>query len=227
MQEILGIPVFDDDIYKLVVRFAVNVIFMLALVRFVYFPRKGLKNYFFSFIMVNIVVFFICFTLKKFDLGLGMALGLFAIFGVLRYRTDSIPIREMTYLFLVIGLAVINALANKKMSYTEIFFTNIAIIAVTYFLERLPLLKGELHKTITYDRMDLIKPERYVDMVHDVEDRLGLKLSRIELGRIDFLQGRVTLDIYYFMDQQEALQEGHVTIQNERKVEIGMRQKKR
>lgn len=113
------------------------------------------------------------------------------------------------------------------MSYTEIFFTNIAIIAVTYFLERLPLLKGELHKTITYDRMDLIKPERYVDMVHDVEDRLGLKLSRIELGRIDFLQGRVTLDIYYFMDQQEALQEGHVTIQNERKVEIGMRQKKR
>ena len=105
----LGVKLFDDDLWKLLFRFALNTAVMLLIVRMIYYPIARRKDYLFTYIMISILTFFICFTLKKFDLGLGMALGLFAIFGIIRYRTDPIPIKEMTYLFIIIGVSVINA----------------------------------------------------------------------------------------------------------------------
>ena len=130
--EFLGIKFFDDDIYKLMFRFAIDFIAVVIIVRYIYYPSARKKEYMFTYFMISVLIFFICFTLKKFELGLGMALGLFALFGILRYRTGTIPIKEMTYLFMIIGLSVINALVNKKMSYAELAFTNVVIIGIAY-----------------------------------------------------------------------------------------------
>lgn len=200
--EFLGIPLYDDDMLKLLARFLVNFVVVFVLVRFVYYKYTQSKDYLFTFFMINLMVFFICFTLKKFDLGLGMALGLFAIFGILRYRTSQIPIKEMTYLFMVIGVGVVNSLANKKMSYAELAFTNLSIIGLASILESLPLLRRELRETIIYEKVDLIRPENHAALVDDLQQRTGLKLSRVELGQINFLRDTVAIDLYYYPHEQ-------------------------
>ena len=133
--EFLEVPLFDDDIYKLAVRFLLNVFFMVLIVRFAILPGKSNREFAFTAVMMNVTAFFICFSLKKLELELGMALGLFAIFGVLRYRTDAIRTKEMTYLFILLGIAVINALSNRKTSYAEILAINCVIFAVTMLKE--------------------------------------------------------------------------------------------
>ena len=201
--EFLEIPLYDDDVIKLLVRFLINGLFLTLIVRGVYYKNSGSKDYIFGFCMLNVLVFFICFTLKKFELQLGMALGLFAIFGILRYRTDPIPIREMTYLFMVIGIGVINALANKNMSYAEIAVTNGLIYGLAMFLEATPLLRHELEEKVRYENIELIKPERHEELMADLEARTGLKISRIELGEIDFLRDTVRLRVFYYPQDQE------------------------
>jgi hypothetical protein len=116
--ELFGIPFFDDDFYKMVFRFFINFFFLTALIKFSYYKFSKKADYLFTFYLVGTIVFFLCFTLKKYEIDLGLALGLFAIFGILRYRTDPLKVKEMTYLFIVIGISLINALSNKKMSYT-------------------------------------------------------------------------------------------------------------
>ena len=114
--DIFGIPFFDNDFYKMLIKLIINVIFLTGIIRFIYYKYSKKKEYLFTFYLIGTVVFFLCFTLKKYELDLGMALGLFAIFGILRYRTTPIDVKEMTYLFVVIGISVMNALSNKKMS---------------------------------------------------------------------------------------------------------------
>jgi hypothetical protein len=202
--EFLGISIFDDDVYKLLFRFGLNSLVLITIVRYIYYPIAMRKDYLFTYIMISVISFFICFTLKKFDLGLGMALGLFAIFGIIRYRTDPIPIKEMTYLFIIIGVSVINALSNKKMSYVELGVTNVAVIAITYGLERIWLLKHETRKVIVYEKIDLIKPEKYKELKADLEERTGLQINRIEVGKIDFLRDTATVRIFFYEDDQSS-----------------------
>ena len=198
----LGIQYYDDDFLKLLFRFCFNLIAILIIVRMIYYPIAKRKDYLFTYIMISILVFFICFTLKKFELGLGMALGLFAIFGIIRYRTDPIPIKEMTYLFIVIGISVINALSNKKMSYAELMLTNTIIILATYGLERLWLLRHESRKIIIYEKIDMIVPENHDLLKEDLEKRTGIMISRFEIGKINFLNDTVQIFIYYYKDDQ-------------------------
>ncbi len=212
IMEFLGVPFYDDDIFKMLFRYLVNFVVVTVIVRFVYYRHSLSKDYLFTFFMINTLVFFICFTLKKFDLGLGMALGLFAIFGILRYRTSTIPIKEMTYLFMVIGVGVINALSNKKMSYIELAFTNLCIIGLAAFLENLPLLKRELRETILYEKVDLIRPENHAELVADLQERTGLKLSRLELGEINFLRDTVSIDLFYYPHEQALPREDCIEV---------------
>ena len=127
-----------------------------------------------------------------------MALGLFAIFGIIRYRTDAIPIKEMTYLFVVIGVSVINSLANKKMSYAEILLANVVITGAVYVLEQLKSLKQLAVKTIVYENIDNIKPENYVALKQDLEHRTGLKIESITIGSLDFLKDTALVTVQYF-----------------------------
>tara|TARA_R110000737_G_scaffold345455_1_gene373982 strand:- start:57865 stop:58362 length:498 start_codon:yes stop_codon:yes gene_type:complete len=149
------------------------------------------------------ITFFICFALKKLDIDTGMGLGLFAIFGIIRYRTNPVEIKEMTYLFLVIGLSVINSLASNKVSISEMLIINGSIIGITAGLEYLWLLKHETRKTIVYERIELIKPEHYDEMMADLKERTGLEINRFEVGKINFLRDVAQVMIYYYEDDQK------------------------
>ena len=151
--------------------------------------------------LLSTIVFLLLFLLSSVKLQVGLALGLFAIFGILRYRTRQIPIREMTYLFLVIGLSVINALANKKISYAELLFTNFMVLFVAWGFEKIWLMRHESKKTIIYEKIDLVKHERRQELLKDLEERTGLKITRIEIGRIDFMRDIARIQVFYFEDE--------------------------
>jgi hypothetical protein len=140
--------------------------------------------------------------LESVELQMGFALGLFAVFGIIRYRTDAIPIKEMTYLFVVIGMSVMNALINKKISLVELSFANLVIIGATYGLEKVWLLRHEAQKIIVYENIDLIKVGREEEMIADIELRTGIKVNRFEIGKIDFLRDTALIKIYFFEDEQ-------------------------
>ena len=196
--EFLDIPLFDDDFFKMMFRFFINFTFLTLIIRFIYYPLTKRKDYVFTYYLISAIVFFICFTLKKYELDIGMALGLFAIFGIIRYRTDAIQIKEMTYLFVVIGVSVINALANKKMSYSEILGANALIILVLLVIERYWSLKQEESKAIVYENIENIKPENYHLLKQDLENRTGLTINKVTIGSVDFLKDTAKLTIFYF-----------------------------
>lgn len=202
----LGLELINqEDFLKLLFRFGSNFLFMVLLVRYVYYPVARKKEYLITFFLISTTVFLLCFLLDNVKLELGFALGLFAIFGIIRYRTDAIPIKEMTYLFMVIGLSVINALANKKVSYAELYFTNFVIIAITYGLEKFWLVKHEKRKRVVYENIELIKPSNRLQMHEDLENRTGIKISRFEIGKINFLRDSADVKIFYFEDEQVNL----------------------
>ena len=201
--EFLGSRVIDvDDVFKLLVRFGYNFFFTLILVRYIYYPLSKRKDYLFTYILISSTIFILCFSLSNVKLELGFALGLFAVFGIIRYRTDAMPIKEMTYLLIVIGVSVVNALANKKISHAELLLSNVIILVITFALEKLFLLKHEAFKEILYEKIELIRPDKDKELIEDLQQRTGLKISRIEVGRIDFLKDTALLKIFYFSEEQ-------------------------
>ena len=205
MPEFLNIELMNwEDFWDLILRCVFNTLVVLYVVRILYYKASRKKDYLFTYILISLVVFFMIMLLENIKVELGFALGLFAIFGMLRYRTLQIPIREMTYLFLVIGISLINALANRRVSYAELLFTNVTIVTVTYMLERVFLLKHESRRMIQYEKVDLIKPERRAELISDLEERTGLKINRVEIGRVDYLRDSVRLYIHYFESENWA-----------------------
>ena len=195
--ELLGIPLFDDDFYKMIIRFSLNLFFLTAVVKFIYYKRSQKKEYLFTFYLIGIVVFFLCFTLKKYELDLGMALGLFAIFGILRYRTLPLEVREMTYLFVVIGIAVMNGLSNKKMSYAEIIAANSIIVLALYVLERYWARTEVFSKEVLYETIENIRPENHDKLKEDLEKRLGVTVTNFEIGNVNFLRDVAKITVHY------------------------------
>jgi hypothetical protein len=198
----LGIQLFSEDAYILLLRLLVNMTFLTILIRYLYYPKTKRKDYLFTYYLIGTITFFLCFGLKKLDIDTGMGLGLFAIFGIIRYRTDAIEIKEMTYLFLIIGISVVNSLASNNISIAEMAIINITVVLLTYGLENLWLVKHETRKTINYERIDLIVPEKYDIMKADIEKRTGIAINRFEIGKIDFLTDTAQVRIFYFADDQ-------------------------
>jgi hypothetical protein len=198
----LGIQLFSEDAYVLLLRLLVNITFLTILIRYLYYPKTKRKDYLFTYYLIGTITFFLCFGLKKLDIDTGMGLGLFAIFGIIRYRTDAIEIKEMTYLFLIIGVSVVNSLASNNISIAEMAIINITVVLLTFGLENLWLVKHETRKTINYERIDLIVPEKYDIMKADIEKRTGIAINRFEIGKIDFLTDTAQVRIFYFADDQ-------------------------
>ena len=202
--EFLGTPLFDaEDFWKMIVKTVFNLIIITVIVRYIYYPVTKNKDYLFTYFLISLTVFLLCILLDSVKLQLGFALGLFAIFGIIRYRTDPIPIKEMTYLFLVIGISVVNALSNKKISHAELIFANFLIVFITYGMERLWLLKHQSRKNITYEKIELIVPERREELLADLKERLGIDVIRVEVRRIDFLKDTANLRIFYYEKDSE------------------------
>ena len=202
--EFLGIPVFDsEDFWELIVKTFFNLLVITIIIRYIYYPATKNKDYLFTYFIISLTVFLLCVLLDSVKLQLGFALGLFAIFGIIRYRTDPIPIKEMTYLFLVIGISVVNALSNKKISHAELVFANFMIVFITYGMERLWLLRHESRKNITYEKIELIKPDRREELLADIKKRTGINVIRVEVRRIDFLRDTANLRIFYYEEDTE------------------------
>tara|TARA_B100000902_G_C27151077_1_gene833773 strand:- start:374 stop:1015 length:642 start_codon:yes stop_codon:yes gene_type:complete len=197
--EFLGTPIFDSkDFFRLLLKTLFNLSVVLLIARGIYYPLTKNKDYLFTYLLISLTVFVLCVLLDDVKLQLGFALGLFAIFGIIRYRTDPIPIKEMTYLFLVIGVSVVNALANKKISHAELLFANLVIVFVTYGMERLWLLKHESRKNIIYEKIELIVPNKHDELLKDLKLRTGIDIIRFEIKRIDFLRDVANICIYYY-----------------------------
>lgn len=186
------------NLIELAGRFTLNLIVILIIVRWLYFTTTRRKDYLFTYILISSIVFLLCYLLANVMLQVGFALGLFAIFGIIRYRTTTMPIKEMTYLFLIIGISVINSLSDTATSIPGIIFANVIIILITYGLEKRWLMKHISTKSITYEKINLIKPENHQELVNDLQLRTGIsRISRVEIGEIDLLRDVCYLTIYF------------------------------
>ena len=200
----LGIKLINvEDFISLLVRFAFNTIIILAIVIGLYAKNSRRKDFYFSYIAVSVAIFLLCFLLGSVKMELGFALGLFAVFSIIRYRTDSIPIKEMTYLFVVIIVSVINALANKKISYVELVSTNLLIVISLYVLEKILHLRQELSYRVLYEKIENVQTGREEELLADLKLRTGINITRFEIERIDFLRDVAYINIYFDINNKK------------------------
>ncbi len=192
----------SDGLIQLLLRYAINILVVGIIIHFFYYPKSKNREYYQSFSLINISVFLLIFLLGGVKLKIGFALGIFAIFGIIRYRTESVPIREMTYLFLIIAVSVINAL-SVQISYLEMIATNVIFILSIWALESITWIKSYNTKIIRYDKIDLITPEKRNELMADLVKRTGLDINRIEVGAIDFLKDTVYVKISYTSAQKK------------------------
>lgn len=185
-----------DKLLSMVFAFTADIIVLISILNFIYKKFNSSREYLFTFGIFNIVIFLICFLLSSATLSIGFSFGLFAIFSILRYRTVAIPIKEMTYFFLSISIAIINSLSTTTISVYEMIFADIMIIAATLLFEFLWKNK-DLMKYIKYEKIDLIKPENHSELLKDLRNRTGLDIHRFEVGRIDFLRDIADLRVFY------------------------------
>lgn len=185
-----------QSLTMLLIRFLVNFLITGGIIRFLYYPRSRRRDYFFTFLLTSTTIFMLLFLLDSVQIQVGFALGLFAIFGILRYRTDTLPIREMTYLFMIIGISVINAL-YKNASWLDLAVINLIFIAVTWIMESSNILRHVSSKKIIYEKIDLIRPENEAALLADLKNRTGLNITKVEVGTIDFLKDTALLNVYY------------------------------
>ncbi|MRT92372.1 DUF4956 domain-containing protein [Ancylomarina sp. 16SWW S1-10-2] len=184
----------------LLLRFGLNLLASIFIIIFVYFRATGKRSYVFTYVLISITIFFLCYLLGSIDLQLGFALGLFAIFGIIRYRTDTIPIREMTYLFLIITLSVVNALASREVSLSVILFTNCCLMATTWVMENVWMKRHLARRSLIFDRVDLIHPSKKNELIENVFDRTGVVVVKFKVGKIDLIKKSVSLTIFYKED---------------------------
>lgn len=212
--DLFGVPFVEGyDFMTMLLRFAFNTVMVWIMIHCLYYPKSQRRDYYFTFMLISISIFFMIYLLGGVKLKVGFALGLFAIFGIIRYRTESMPVREMTYLFSIIAMSVINALATT-ISYAELITTNAIFVLATWFFESYVLLKHVSTKLIQYDRIALITPARYDDMLTDLKQRTGLNIKKAEVGAIDFLRDMAIVKIYY----EAGVYEDNSTINNELKL---------
>jgi hypothetical protein len=196
-----------EDFISLLVRFSMNLIVIVLIVVGLYAKNSRRKDFYFSYIAISMGIFLLCFLLANVKMELGFALGLFAVFSIIRYRTDSIPIKEMTYLFVVIIVSVINALANKKISYAELFSTNALIVGGLYILEKILHLRQEISYRILYEKIENVQAGREDELLADLRLRTGIDIKRFEVDKIDFLRDVAYINIFFDIKKKKLLDE--------------------
>lgn len=186
-----------EDYLSLLIRFSLNLMVIVTIVVGLYAKTSQRKDFYFSYIAVSMVIFLLCFLLVSVKIELGFALGLFAVFGIIRYRTDAIPIKEMTYLFVVIGVSVINALANKKVSYAELITTNLLIVIGLFILEKILNLRQEISQRIIYEKIENVHEDKKDVLLADLKARTGIDIKHFEVNKIDYLRDIAYIHIFY------------------------------
>ena len=188
---------FSPELFNLIIRFGFNLSIAFIIIKLIYYRNHTNNDFVFTYFMFNSLIFFFAFLLGNITINIGFAFGLFAVFAILRYRTDPIPIKEMTYLFIVITIGVINALSGAEVSYAELLFTNMALVGLTYFLETYWRKNLLVRITIEYEKIENIKPEKRDTLLADLKERTGLNIQSLEFRRINFLRDTARIRIYY------------------------------
>ena len=178
----------------------IDLVVTCVIVLGIYFPSQKDKAYVLTFFTLNLSIFLIATLFSQLELSLGLSFGLFAIFSILRYRSDPLPVREMTYLFILMALPVIDVVLIAESMIAETIVSNIVVLAVFFVIERALGFRYETRKTVTYEKIELIKPENYDALLTDLRERTGLEISRCEVGKIDFLHDIAEIKIYYQND---------------------------
>jgi hypothetical protein len=191
----IGPELFNKLTEKFFLRLGFDFVSVFILVRFIYYPTHRKREFFFTFFMFNLIIFLITFLLNKVEFSMGAAFGLFAVFTMLRYRTEGISMNDMTYLFTVIAMGLINAVS--KGSWDELLLINTMILAFTLFLDSSLFFKREASKTIVYDNLEMIKPERREELIRQLEEKTGLSIRRISVEKVNLLSDSATITIYY------------------------------
>ena len=186
---------------NIIIRFSFNLFIAFVIIKLIYHRDHKGNDFVFTYFMFNTVIFFFAYILGNLDINMAFGFGLFAVFAILRYRTDPIPIKEMTYLFIVITIGVINALSANQVVFTELLFANLSIVLLTFLLERhwvnnLPD-NGLSIKTIVYNDMEMIKPENHQALINDIAQKTGLSVVNIKIGRINFIENHANIKLYY------------------------------
>jgi len=190
-----------DNYAMLLLALLIDLVMTYLIVLKIYLPSEKDKGYVLTFIAVNLSIFMIATLFSQVEISLGFGFGLFAIFSILRYRSDPLPVRELTYLFILMALPVINVVLLSEGMYVETAIADLVIMGVFFIIERLLGFRFEAKKSITYEKIDLIKPEYYQTLLTDLRERTGLPISRCEVGNIDFLHDVAELKIYYRLNE--------------------------
>ncbi len=190
-------PVFDSwGFGQFIAHFIINLLVVGIIIQFLYYPKSKRRDYYFTFTLIGVSIFLMIFLLGSVKIKIGFALGLFAIFGIIRYRTESVPIREMTYLFAIIAISVINALA-LEISYIELAVTDLIFIITIWVLESNRWLKHISCKLILYDKIHLITPDKEHELIEDLKKRTGLEILKVEIGHVDFIRDAAFIKVFY------------------------------
>ena len=186
-----------EGVINLLIGFFVNLLFVGIVVRFFYYPKCKRSEFFFTFILIAISIFLLIYLLGGVKLKTGFALGLFAIFSIIRYRTEQVAIREMTYLFIIIAMSAINGLVMEELSYSEMIMANLLFILSIWLCESHLFIKHLSYKVIKYDNINLITPDKEEELIADLKKRTGLEIVKVEVGGIDFLKDAAIIKMYY------------------------------
>lgn len=191
---------FSDSFPLMIVRFIILILVTWAIVHKLYYRKSHRRDFYFSFMLMSVAIFFLVYFMifeledLKTKTSIGIGIGLFGIFSIMRYRTDAMPVREMTYMFIIIALSVINAIANN-VSLVELLLTNTLIFLIIWICEC--RLKQAAFKLVQYDRIDLITPDKHNEMKADLTERLGIDVLHVEVGSVDFIRDMAMLKVYY------------------------------
>jgi hypothetical protein len=189
-----------DNFWTLAIRFGFNMIATFVIVVMLYARNSKRKEFYFSYFAISLSVFMLVFLLQGVKLELGFALGLFAIFGIIRYRTDAIPIKEMTYLFVIITVSVINALSRDFLEYMELTLVNLLLVVALWILEHILMLRQEDSLQIIYENIENIHEDREAELIADLEKRTGIKIRRYRIDKVDFLRDVARITIWFFVN---------------------------
>ena len=187
----------SHELLNLIIRFGFNLSVAFIIIKLIYQRDHNNNDFVFTYFMFNSLIFFFASILGSITINMGFAFGLFAVFAILRYRTDPIPIKEMTYLFIVITIGVINALSGDEVSFAALLFTNIALVGLTYFLEKYWQKNLLASITIDYDKIENVKPENHKALLADLKERTGLNIQDFKFFKMDFLRDTARIRIYY------------------------------
>jgi hypothetical protein len=181
---------------KFFMRLGINLVTIWVLLRLIYLPSRRNREYIFTYFIFNILIFLITYLLNKVEMSIGAAFGLFAVFSMLRYRTENITMKDMTYLFLSIAIGLI--MAVSKGSWDEFVILGAIILVFTYLMEHNILIRKEVSQMVNYEKIELIRPERRPELIRDLEERLGVKVNHVQINQIDFLRDAAQLQVYYY-----------------------------